>query len=376
MDDTFLQRAVAAVPKKSILLIEDIDCAFPSPRDPSEQSSEDIQDAYARMYAQTSGVAGYPPMMSGKSRVTLSGLLNVLDGIGSEEGKIFFATVGHRTLYLLQKSLIFLLHQTNHVEHLDPALMRPGRIDMKILYKLATPAQAEALFLRFYPEGILTTLLEKSLEVHSNASSDPTQDVQTLIRSLACQFRDAVPAHEFSTAELQGYLLTCKTSPTQAANGIAAWVESEMAERMAKKAREGAKKEERRKAAERRYAGMPVMMSPMRAQMGAGRNVGLNQMDATSTPSPIGFPGFASYGITAPLQSTFAYAAAPAPTVVLPPEPTPAPSSAIPSVDSLLSSDPVIVDAFSQAAPPSEVTPSWDTIRPDSTENLVDGAEE
>jgi len=102
MDDTFLQRAVAAVPKKSILLIEDIDCAFPSPRDPSEQSSEDIQDAYARMYAQTSGVAGYPPMMSGKSRVTLSGLLNVLDGIGSEEGKIFFATVRHRTLYLLQ----------------------------------------------------------------------------------------------------------------------------------------------------------------------------------------------------------------------------------------------------------------------------------
>ena len=248
--------------------------------------------------------------------------------------------------------------------------MRPGRIDMKILYKLATPAQAEALFLRFYPEEILTTLLEKSLEVHSSASPDPTQDVQTLIRTLACQFRDAVPAHEFSTAELQGYLLTCKTSPTQAANGIAAWVESEMAERMAKKAREGAKKEERRKAAERRYAGMPVMMNPMGAQMGAGRNVG---RDATSAPSPIGFPGFASYGITAP---PFAYAAAPAPTVVLPPEPTPAPSSAIPSVDSPLSSDPVIVDAFSQAAPPSEVTPSWDTIRPDSTENLVDGAEE
>ena len=28
-----------------------------------------------------------------RSNVTLSGLLNVLDGVGSEEGKIFFATV-------------------------------------------------------------------------------------------------------------------------------------------------------------------------------------------------------------------------------------------------------------------------------------------
>ncbi len=99
MDDSLLQRAVAAVPKKSILLIEDIDCAFPTPRDPSDQTSEDIQDAYARMYAHTGGVGGFPPMMSGMSRVTLSGLLNVLDGIGSEEGKIFFATVRHRTLY-------------------------------------------------------------------------------------------------------------------------------------------------------------------------------------------------------------------------------------------------------------------------------------
>ena len=102
MDDSFLQRAVAAVPKKSILLIEDIDCAFPSPRDPSDQSSEDIQGAYARMYAQTGSVVGFPPMMGGKSRVTLSGLLNVLDGIGSEEGKIFFATVRSSCLLLVQ----------------------------------------------------------------------------------------------------------------------------------------------------------------------------------------------------------------------------------------------------------------------------------
>ncbi len=100
--------------------------------------------------------------------------------------------------------------------------MRPGRIDKKIQYKLATPAQAEALFLRFYPEEIVRNKLERSLDVRSTSSSDkdPTQDLPAFIRTLACQFRNAVPAHEFSTAELQGYLLTCKLSPTQAANGI------------------------------------------------------------------------------------------------------------------------------------------------------------
>jgi len=99
MDDSFLQRAASAVPKNSILLIEDIDCAFPTPRDGhgdnTTAADEDLQESYAqRMYAHP-GPPMFPSrmMMSGKSRVTLSGLLNVLDGIGSEEGKIFFATV-------------------------------------------------------------------------------------------------------------------------------------------------------------------------------------------------------------------------------------------------------------------------------------------
>jgi chaperone BCS1 len=38
-------------------------------------------------------VGGKRTTTKSRSRVTLSGLLNVLDGVGSEEGKIFFATV-------------------------------------------------------------------------------------------------------------------------------------------------------------------------------------------------------------------------------------------------------------------------------------------
>jgi chaperone BCS1 len=93
VDDSVLQRAVAAIPKDSIFLIEDIDCAFPSREDGDDAS---INSTYLSPYP---GMV--VPGMQGngrKSNVTLSGLLNVLDGIGSEEGKLFFATVRcHKT---------------------------------------------------------------------------------------------------------------------------------------------------------------------------------------------------------------------------------------------------------------------------------------
>ena len=45
------------------------------------------------------GMGMVSPYMPGRRRsaVTLSGLLNVLDGVGSEEGKLFFATVSFFT---------------------------------------------------------------------------------------------------------------------------------------------------------------------------------------------------------------------------------------------------------------------------------------
>lgn len=47
------------------------------------------------------------------SKCTLSGLLNVLDGVASQEGRIVLMT-------------------SNKANQLDPALVRPGRIDKKI----------------------------------------------------------------------------------------------------------------------------------------------------------------------------------------------------------------------------------------------------
>ena len=47
-----------------------------------------------------------------------------------------------------EERIIFMT--TNHVERLDPALIRPGRVDLSVLIDDASPAQARRLFTRFY----------------------------------------------------------------------------------------------------------------------------------------------------------------------------------------------------------------------------------
>ena len=66
-----------------------------------------------------------------QSSVTFSGFLNALDGVTSGEERIVFLT-------------------TNHIDRLDPALIRPGRVDMIQLLDDASASQARRLFRQFY----------------------------------------------------------------------------------------------------------------------------------------------------------------------------------------------------------------------------------
>ncbi|KIM35523.1 hypothetical protein M413DRAFT_449721 [Hebeloma cylindrosporum] len=220
VDDSFLQHSISAIPKQAIFLIEDIDCAFPSREDLNE-----IEDtAYFSSFGRKTK-SGQPV-----SKVTLSGLLNALDGVGSDEGKIFFAT-------------------TNYIENLDPALLRPGRIDRKIQYYLATKIQAEALFIKFYPASHTTLSSELSASPSDQVSLPEKPPVvismserQSALVELAKEFASQIPEHEFSTAELQGYLLMHKNRPERAVSGALEWVEVER-----KECKERIEKEEERK---------------------------------------------------------------------------------------------------------------------------------
>jgi mitochondrial chaperone BCS1 len=76
--------------------------------------------------------------------VTLSGLLNVLDGLLSPVGAIFILT-------------------TNHKEALDPALIRPGRVDLQLNITYATDEQKRALYSRFFQDFCPRAYLDRKM---------------------------------------------------------------------------------------------------------------------------------------------------------------------------------------------------------------------
>ena len=59
-------------------------------------------------------------------------------------------------------------------------------------------------------------------------------------------FAECVPDDEFTTAEIQGYLLTCKMKPLVALSGVAEWVERERSEKREREEREAKRKEKLR----------------------------------------------------------------------------------------------------------------------------------
>ncbi|KAL2144401.1 hypothetical protein VTI28DRAFT_9138 [Corynascus sepedonium] len=106
MTDDLLAQLLTQLPEKSILLLEDVDAALANRRQRDPE--------------------GY----SGRT-VTASGLLNALDGLAAGEDRIAFLT-------------------TNHIDRLDPALIRPGRVDMMVRIGEATRYQAAQMWDRYY----------------------------------------------------------------------------------------------------------------------------------------------------------------------------------------------------------------------------------
>ena len=151
MNDSTLTSLMGRVPARCIVLLEDLDAAFtrstsrdsgstgaPGPRrrggnhssdnkDDSDSDDDEDNDKNKKKKKKDD-------QLSEVNTLSLSGLLNALDGVAASEGRILFAT-------------------TNHLERLDPALSRPGRMDVWIEFKNASPWQAEALFRNFFPSS-------------------------------------------------------------------------------------------------------------------------------------------------------------------------------------------------------------------------------
>jgi chaperone BCS1 len=150
--DRSLMAAVNDVPRNSVLLFEDIDCMRGS------QSR-----AKASASGRESGSAVTKETASTQNGITLSGLLNVLDGFHAPTGVLFVMT-------------------TNHVEELDQALLRPGRIDYKLYLGRASDHQKLELYRRFFPDS---SEMEAREFVEASRSVETMAEFQGLLLALA-----------------------------------------------------------------------------------------------------------------------------------------------------------------------------------------------
>ena len=145
------------------------------------------------------------------------------------------------------------------MDQLDPALLRPGRIDRKVEYKLTTKRQAAALFSRFFPTAHVSLRCEE--ETRKKLSFE---EKERRLAALAMEYAECIPEFTFSTAELQGFLLSCKRKPEEAVIGARLWVSQELADEEAKASRDTEWK--RRQQEEREYAsrmmGFPGSLPP------------------------------------------------------------------------------------------------------------------
>lgn len=157
MTDQKLNALIKNSPANSILLLEDVDVAF-APSDAQAGST---------------------------NKISFSGLLNAIDGIAAGDGRILFMT-------------------TNHIERLDPALIRPGRVDVRVHFDLASKAQIRGMFWRFYKD------LKK-----------PDLDMD----KIADKVVDRIEERTVSTAQLQGLFIRYKSEPQELLNNLEQFIE-------------------------------------------------------------------------------------------------------------------------------------------------------
>lgn len=232
MDDTLLGELLCGLPARCIVAIEDIDAAFTHGVNRDESYSH--AETNMKPSIHRSRYASWFYRLSLKqllSRVTLSGILNALDGVGAQEGRITIAT-------------------TNKYHTLDQALVRPGRMDVHLEFKNASKYQARKLFTHFYLPGeedtdsisvapVDSTAVASALTASTSdasdvdmlaekpSSTDNSEPDKEEIQDLADRFSNAIPEYELSMASLQGYLMLYKMRPSDAVKEVVNWVNKE-----------------------------------------------------------------------------------------------------------------------------------------------------
>ncbi|MEW5314948.1 MAG: hypothetical protein WDW38_006407 [Sanguina aurantia] len=141
-----LVKLVALIPCRAVIVMEDIDAmsdvVLSRRRGPAKDGTghqHAIPAALSSGFAGTQSPSGAPSSTTQDAvtvacDLTLSGLLNALNGIVCGCGRIVVMT-------------------TNHIEKLDSALIRPGRIDVKVHMGLCSGAMIAGMYDMFFSSG-------------------------------------------------------------------------------------------------------------------------------------------------------------------------------------------------------------------------------
>lgn len=97
-------------------------------------------------------------------QLNLSGILNMLDGILDSPGRIVIMT-------------------TNHPDFLDPALIRPGRVNVQLNLSYIRPTEAEAMMRQYFPS--VTEFRDKDFSVFEYRDISPAT-----LEAMCAQYED------------------------------------------------------------------------------------------------------------------------------------------------------------------------------------------
>ena len=163
---------------------------------PLESDSPDVLPSRTLVRDDSDGAA------AARGSLTFAGVLNAIDGIAAQTGRLLFMT-------------------TNHRERLDPALIRPGRIDYQLKFESATKDQIKRLFLNFYSTINISSMLPVSSESSASESDHQESDFanhhdNANIIELSEQFSASIPAHTYTMSQIQGLLMRYRADPLAA----------------------------------------------------------------------------------------------------------------------------------------------------------------
>ncbi|XP_013608566.1 PREDICTED: probable mitochondrial chaperone BCS1-B [Brassica oleracea var. oleracea] len=162
-----LRKLLMKTSSKSIIVIEDIDCSI-NLTNRKKNSNATTQRSYYDMETRL-GTGSGEESGNGGNTITLSGLLNFTDGLwsccGSE--RIFVFT-------------------TNHIDKLDPALLRSGRMDMHIHMSYCDFPSLKILlknYLGYEEEDVDDDVLKEMERVVEKAEMTPADVSEALIKN-------------------------------------------------------------------------------------------------------------------------------------------------------------------------------------------------